>query len=286
MVKVTPEERISYFLGARIKGAGTRRKDLGQYYAATPVQEAKRLAMDSLKLSQQGVDPILADKKQRAKSEALSVTVGDTFDTYLRMKSLKARTERVYCTTFRFVFQSWADRLIRSISRTDAEATFLEAQKKRDMAAAGKALSIMSAVFNFAMADEVDGERLISENLFDVIKQKKLKRTPEPRNNYLSASEISRLITLFHIEIDWGSKQTKGVTPQGINYVMVLLSSGIRRSEGAGHRWEEVDWRSKVFVIRDAKNVSDHHIPMSLVSKWILEKHRKISCDADGLSRA
>ena len=205
-VKVTPTGRISYFVEARIKGAGTRRKTLGQY-PATPVSDAKRLAMEFLKLSQQGVDPVLAEKKQRAKSEALSVTVGDTFNTYLRMRSLKARTERDYRTTFRLVFQSWEGRPIRSISRRDAEAAFLEAQEERGMATAGKASRIMSAVFNFAMADEVDGERLIAENPFDVIKQKKLKRTPKPRDNYLNASEISRLITFFHNEIDWGSKE-------------------------------------------------------------------------------
>lgn len=273
-VKVTPRGRISFFAEARVKGAGTRRKTLGQY-PATPLQDAKDKAMAFLRQAQAGVDPIKAEKKEKAKAKALSQTVWEVFNGYCEAKDLKPNTLRDYQSTFRLVFKSWAKTPLREITRKDAESVFQKTVKDRGMATAGKASRIMSAVFNYAMADEVDGERLITENPFDVIKQKKLRKTPVRRTNYLDGRDISRLITLFHDEIDWGKPNTKGVTPQGINYVMLLLSTGLRRSEATGLLWKDVNFENETFIVRNTKNGTDHHVPMSTLTKWMLRKQKK-----------
>lgn len=273
-VKLTPKGRIAFFAEARIRGGQTRRKTLGQH-PATSIQDAKDKALEFLRQAQAGVDPVVMERKATAKKQALSKTVEDVFQDYLGARSLKARTLRDYRSTFGLVFSSWRSKAIREVTRKDAEDLFTETSKNRGMTTASKATRIMSAVFNFAMADEVDGERLLTENPFDVIKQKKLLRTPKARDHYLSSHDIGRLVTFFENEMDWGARQVKGVKPQGINYVMLLMATGLRRSEATGLRWENVDWEAKTFFVKDTKNGTDHHVPMSTLVEWILRKQQK-----------
>lgn len=275
-VKVAPSGRISFFVEARVRGGGTRRKTLGQH-PATPLSDARERAMEFLRKAQAGIDPVKADRAEKAKQEALSKNVWELFSSYLEARHLAPKTIKDYHSTFRLVFTPWAKRPIRSITRAEVEKVFHETSKNRGMATASKASRMMSAVFNFAMAEEVDGERLITENPFDVIKQKKLKRALKSREHFLSAQDVNTLITFFHDQIDWAAKAAKGVTPQGINYVMLLLSTGLRRSEGASLRWEDVDWRTKTFVVRDTKNGTNHHVPMSDLTEWVLRKQEKVS---------
>ena len=279
-VKITPKGRISFFVEARVRGGRTRRKTLGTF-PATPIQDAREKAMEFLRLAQSGVDPVKAQRKEVAKAAALSKTVKSVFDDYCDAKSLKPKTLRDYRNTFDLVFNDWHQKQIREITRQDAEGVYKKASKNRGSATAGKASRIMSAVFNYAMADEIDGERLIRENPFDVIKQKKLRPTPKRREHYLDVQDINKLITFFHDEIDWGAKDTKRVTPQGINYVMLLLSTGLRRSEAASLRWEDVNWYSKQFVVRETKNGTDHHVPMSTLTNWILKKQKELTGESE-----
>lgn len=273
-IKIAPSGRISFIAEARVRGGRTRRKTLGQY-PATPVSDAREKAMEFLRMAQAGIDPVKADRAEKAKQEALSKNVWELFSSYVEAKPLAPKTLKDYHSTFRLVFMSWAKRPIRSITRAEVETLFRETGKVRGMATANKASRIMSAVFNFAMADEVGGERLVTENPFDVLKQKKLKRALKSREHFLSAQDIKILITLFHDKIDWGSTATEGITPQGINYVMLLLSTGLRRSEGASLRWADVDWQGKQFVVRGTKNGTDHHVPMSSLTEWVLRKQHK-----------
>lgn len=275
-VKVTPSGRISFFAEARVRGGPTRRKTLGQH-PATPLSDARERAMEFLRKAQAGIDPVKAARAEKAKQEALSKNVWEIFSSYLEARPLAPKTLNDYQSTFRLIFLPWAKLPIRSVTRAEVEKLFHETSKNRGMASANKASRMMSAVFNFAMADDVDGERLIAENPFDVLKQKKLKRALKPREHFLPAQDVNTLIMFFHDQIDWGGKATNGVTPQGINYIMLLLSTGLRRSEGASLRWEDVDWQSKTFVVRDTKNGTNHHVPMSTLTEWVLKKQLKVA---------
>ena len=92
------------------------------------------------------------------------------------------------------------------------------------------------------MADEVNGERLITENPVDVLKQKGIKRSIKKREGYLEDRDISKLITFFHDAKDWPETPAHGVTNQGINYIMLLMATGLRKSEALSLQWGDVDW--------------------------------------------
>ena len=268
-VKVTPNGRISYIAEGRIRGGRTRRITLGQYPALS-LSQARQLATDTLFLMQQGKDPKTIRDTEAAKERALSKSLADVFREYMKTKNLKASTVRDYNNTFELVFSEWKALPIKSISRSTCEKKFIETRESRGLPTAAKAFRIISAIFNYAMADEIDGHRLIKENPVDVIRQKKISRKVKARDRFLSDKEISKLIHYYHIEKDWPETRKHGVSAQGINYVMLLLCSGLRKGEALSLRWNDIDWDNKCFVVGDTKNATDHSVPMSAMLQIIL----------------
>ena len=195
-VKVMPTGRISFIVEARIRGGSSKRITLGQSPALS-VSDAKDRAAQFIQQMQSGIDPVKAKQAEAARKDALSKSVAEVFNSYVANRDLKDSTKRDYRTTFRLVFSSWAKRPIRDIIRQDAEEVFRDTRDNRGHATATKAFRIISAVFNYAMADEVNGERLITENPVDVLKQKGIRRNIKKREGYLDDRDISKLITFF-----------------------------------------------------------------------------------------
>jgi integrase len=273
-VRVSPKGKITFIAEGRIKGAGTRRKTLGTY-PAMEVEEARFLARLLIRQMQQGVDPVKAAKAKAHKEQSLSKSVEGIFLDYLRVRTLKPKTEKDYRNTFYLVFDDWKDRPARDITRSDAQELFFETRDNRGLAMAGLAFRIISAVFNMAKADEVAGERLIKENPVDVLKDKRIDRKVDRRKRYLSDAEIAKFVELFHDALNFYEREPHGVTRQGGNYVMLLLATGLRKSEALALKWIDVDWTARHFVVHNTKNGTDHYVPLSSLISHVLLLQRQ-----------
>jgi len=272
-VKFTPKGRKSFIAEGRVRGGKTRRITLGQFPAQS-VSEARKKARLSIQMMQDGLDPKAEREAAKRREVATSKTLQDVFEEYITTKDLKAKTEYDYRNTLKTVYEGWEDKPIREITRKDCEDAFVKARTLRGLPTATKANRIISAVFRFAMADEIGGERLLKENPATVIKARGYVTRIKPRNKFLTDIEISKLIHFWLTEKDWPSPSGHGVTEQGINYVMLLLCSGLRRGEALRLRWEDVDESRKHFVIHDTKNGTDHYVPISKVISQILERQK------------
>ena len=140
---------------------------------------------------------------------------------------------------------------------------------------------ILSALFNFASADEVQGVRLLTNNPVNIIKQKGVSRAIPRREDYLTEDQIHSLMHFHMTERTFAEQYRKGLTDQGITYVMLLLFSGMRRTEALRLRWEDMDYDKRLFVARDTKNGSDHYIPMSDMLMWILNAQKDIADESE-----
>ena len=114
----------------------------------------------------------------------------------------------------------------------------IKIRKERGEATAAKFKRIGSAVFKFAMADEIDGERLIRENPFNVISEKGIRIKTKKRVTFLTDAEVSTLITFYMNYDNALVPPTHGVTGQGINYVILLMTTGLRKSEALSLKWK------------------------------------------------
>lgn len=279
-VKVTPAGRKSFVVDGRVKGGRTRRFTLGTYpEVSTSDARAKALALISQ--MQQGADPKSESDKANAIASFTRKTLAEVFDEYLNIRDLKPKTRVDYKNTMHSVFSDWLSQPINKISREHVMKRFTKARDERGKATAVKSFRILSALFNFALADEVQGVRLLTDNPVNVIKQKGVSRAIPKREDYLTEDQIYRLMHFHMTERTFAEQYRKGVTDQGINYVMLLLFSGMRRSEALRLRWEDVDYDKRLFVARDTKNGSDHYIPMSDMLMWILNAQKDVAGESE-----
>lgn len=275
-VKVTPKGKVSFFAEGRVKGGRTRRITLGSH-PALPVSEARELAADKLKTMRQGTDPVVEERKQKAKDETFAKTLKSVFDEFINSRDLKPTTKLDYEGTFRLVFDDWGNKPIREITRQDVEKRFIEVREKRGLATAGKASRILSAICNFAMVDEIEGEPLLSSNPVDVIKQKKYKRVPRRRETHLTKKQIGKLYTFHRDAMDWPENPAHGVSKQGINFFLLIMATGLRRSEGLSLTWADVDFDEQVLTVRNTKNHTDHTVPLSDLTTTILQSQKTVA---------
>ncbi|MEP5378886.1 MAG: tyrosine-type recombinase/integrase, partial [Hyphomicrobiales bacterium] len=257
-------------------------------HPALSVAEARREASANLNLMHNGIDPVKKRKEEirealgeEERQKALSTTFGDLFDRFMHSRTLKATTVRDYQSTVRVVFGDWLDRPIREISRRNIEDRFMETKDNRGKAQAVKAMRILSAIMNFAMADEVSGERLVANNPCDVLKQKRVNRSIKKREDYLEDDDIQRMFHFFLSVFEHEQAPKTGITRQGINYILLLLSTGLRKSEALGIRWNDVDSGRRALVVRDTKNGTDHWVPISKLTQWILERQKAVSKESE-----
>ena len=280
-LKVSPAGRVSFIAEGRIRNGSrsrTRRITLGTYPALS-VAQARELAVQQLSLMQQGVDPVVALQQAREHEQSLSQSLDDIFEAFLRARDHKPKTRVDYINTVKLVFTDWLGQPIRDISRREVQDRFLKIKEERGEASANKAMRILSAIMNYAKAEDVGSERLITENPCQVLLERRIIRRLPRRERYLTDSEIDKLIHFHSTVMDWPNGRKHGVTKQGIHYVMLLMTTGLRRAEGFGLMWEDVDFDRKLFKVRDTKNGTDHVIPMSTSVEWTLKQQRELVGD-------
>jgi integrase len=275
-IKVMPSGRKSFIVDGRVKGGRTRRFTLGTHPSLS-TSEARDTAQHLISMMQRGEDPKEVKLQQAAIKEMQSKTLVSTFEEFLAARNLKPKTARDYRNTLNSVFSAWLSKPINKVARKDVFDLFVETRDNRGQATATKAFRILSSIINFAMADDVGGVRLLTENPVDVLKEKRVDRKVKRRERYLDEMEIEKLMHFDLVERKFHPKPTHGVSAQGMNYVMLVLFTGMRKSEVSNLRWEDIDFKNETLVARDTKNGSDHYVPMSQMIRWKLEAQKKVS---------
>jgi integrase len=182
------------------------------------------------------------ERVEQEQDDKKAVTFGKFFnDTYLpNGKTHKSKnTVKVEEISFRI----WIEPAIGDIPLRDVAQTDVERIKKK-MLDAGKSprtvqlcLGFIRQVYNYAK----------SQNLYNgdtPVARVKLPRVDNAKLRYLSPEEIDKLLTELKVEID--------------SHDMALLSvnCGLRFSEAASLRWEDVNYDTGTLSIRDSKTGS------------------------------
>ena len=225
-----PSGRKSFIVDGRVKGGRTRRFTIGTHPSLS-ASDAREKAQHLMSMMQRGEDP----KEVRLERDAIKVmqskTLATTFEEFLSVRNLKPKTVKDYQGTVNTVFAAWLSKPINNIKRKDVFDLFVDTRDNRGQATAVKAFRILSAIINFAKADDVGGVRLLTENPVDVLNEKRVDRKVKRRERYLKEAEIERLMHFDLVERTFDPNATHGVTEQGMNYVMLVLFTGMRKRE-------------------------------------------------------
>jgi integrase len=269
-VRATPGGK-AYYAESRVAGR-TRRVTIGRSDLFT-LDEARKQARITLGSMATGIDPTKAKVDARAKS----ITQEDAVSKFLSGRDLKAGTRADYTMILETYFGSWKKKQLKDVTPNDCVARFDKITRENGPTTANLAFRVYRSMYSYARADTAgpDGRYTLPENpvkrLSDLRRWHKAKR----RQSYLPDD----LFPAFKAHLDSLRFDLHPAAPVFADYIELLLRSGLRKSEGLGLLWSDVNMTAKTFTVRDTKNRTDHTLPMSVQIFAILQRRFENKAD-------
>jgi integrase len=235
-----------------------RRITLGKYGALT-AEQARKEAKSLLGKIARGENPI-AEKKEKAIKH---ITLRQAFNDYLAArKSLKESTTKDYEGVLKQVVPDWLNKPLINISKELIQRRHARHGENNSKARANYAMRLLRAIFNFAI------HQYQSEDGIQVFTTNPVKSLSHARSWYRIARR--QTIVKNHELADWyrglnrlSESYSKHDAAMWQDYFLLVLFTGMRRSETASIRWNNVDLIAKTFTLHDTKNRDSHTLPMS-----------------------
>jgi integrase len=250
--KINPSGSVQLIAEVRHKGR-TVRKTIGQH-PHIDVKEARQLAINF-------IHQVKTD--QLDKPSAL-LSLETLFKNYTRTDRLKPNTLKNYKEVIGFYLSDWLQKPVASITKQMVEERFYKIRDKGisggkpTYSQATKTMRILSALMNYAMADE-----LIESNPVQVLKLKRVDRSIKKRTNYLPAIKARELL----------ERTAQDAHPVALA-IHLMIYAGLRKNEALRLRWTDIETIEGIrcIIIRDTKNSRPHYVPVTPPIEKILAK--------------
>ncbi|MDE2293816.1 MAG: integrase family protein [Gammaproteobacteria bacterium] len=273
---VTDHGAKSFILYRRMDGRPTR-YFLGHFPDLTP--ENARAKAESIRgRMAMGENVVVGDRTARAQA----VTAWEVFQRYKAARStLKPRTLAGYQRFLELAFPAWKDRPIAAITKDAVGQRHLELTQKHGPAYADGAMRFLRALVNFALAqyEAPDGTPLLPDNPVKRLSQTRAWNKVKRRTTVIRQSQIKAFVGAL-LELKAEPARLNVPDTQGAlvaDYVLLLLLTGLRRSEAASLQWAEIDFVARTLTVRDTKNGDDHTLPLSDYLFELLQARREIT---------
>lgn len=259
-LRITRSGSKAFVVEKRVEGKN-RRSTLGVYPQIT-VEQARRKAMESLGKMSFGVDITEEKRADRSRAEQERITVIEVFEQYLQArKSLKPNTIKDYTRHLNETLGCWKYKPMVSINRE----MVMKLHKKRgneSITRANGAMRVLRALFNFAMEyyEKGDGSSLFRENPVMVLSRTKAWYPQKRRRTLIPPHKLKHWFDAVNSLQDEKHNSQSGLIR---DYLLFLLFTGLRRSEAAQLKKEDIDLYGMQFTIPDTKNGEPHVLPIT-----------------------
>jgi integrase len=248
-LRITSGGAKSFIVEKRVNGR-VKRMTLGRYGNLT-VEQARTEAMKILGKVATGSDPI-AEKRERY---ARSVSLQQVFNDYLKTrKDLKESTIQDYTKIMNTSFDGWLNTPIAEITKDMVEKKH-RVLGERSEARANNSMRVLRALINHAMSkyEDAKGNPIMLINPVDRLSQTRAWYKVEPRKNLIRPTQLK----------PWYEATLQLNNETSRDYLHFLLFTGLRKTEAAQLRWENINFEEKTFTIPDTKNSEPHTLPFS-----------------------
>ena len=177
------------------------------------------------------------------------------FDDYLvTHPRLTPHTVKDYRRHLKESYPDWLNKRITDITK-DMVARKHRELSARSPARADNAMRVLRALMKHAMAryDDKAGNPILVTNPVSVLSRTRAWNPRKRKDRYIKPHQ---LVAWYQATL----KLTQGVSR---DYFLLLLFTGLRKSEAVHLKWEDVDFNDRTFTARDTKNRRDHTLPMS-----------------------
>lgn len=236
----------TYMVSKRLKSGSPRKIKLGRH-SEISLKMARSRAKNVLAKLSDGVDPNQQEKEKKGQQ----ITLREMLEVYISNKDLKQRTIKDYRAALRETWSDYLDRPIGDITESIVQDRNTS-RGKSSKARTANAMRVLRAVFNYAAA-EYKKEGLYKDNPVTTLSERRTWHKVARRKTFINREDLQSW---------WYAVQELEFMPR--RYFTFLLLTGVRASEAMNLRWEDLNFRSKTFHIRDPKNrEADVVLPLS-----------------------
>jgi integrase len=245
-----------YIAEGKVDGK-TVRISIGHHGIFT-AEQARSEAKNLLGMIARGINPNDVSKAKKAKS----VTLAEVYQAYLKARnSLKPRTIYDYDRFMKTYFEEWNNKPLAEISKDLIEKKHREIGERSE-AQANLAMRFMRAIFNFALGqyEASSGNPIIADNPTKRLSQTRAWYRVERRQTVIKAHDLPA----WFKAVNELPSLSSGINREAVkDYLLLLIFTGLRREEGLGLQWKDVDFKAKTLTIPDPKNRQSHTLPLS-----------------------
>lgn len=217
-----------------------------------PKLNARKLASIIIADMSQGENPNETKKARREQG----VTVSEALENYfLDNPTLKPNTVKIYRGLIHNHAADWLNKSVKSITNEMVLKKHTDITRKGFKESANKFVRTVRAVF-------YQNKQLLPENPACIPAKKW--NPSERRTNLVMAHQLP----------DWFIAVSEYKNQDLSDYLLLLLLSGLRRSEGFSLLWNDVDLKGRTLIARDTKNGKDHTLPLSDYLCEMLEQRK------------
>lgn len=231
----------SYVVQKDLPNSGPTRRVTVANVNAIPLKEAREIAGSVIAKLGQGIDPKAKKPKDWTLREAL--------ENYVRgRKDLRPASIKSYRRSIEVYVVDWADKPLRSVTRDMVLDRLGKLGEEKGAATANTTMRTLRVLWNDA-----------AEHLPDL--------PPNPvrlRKQWFPVARRSRMVKLedlprFYVAVN------ELPNPVARDYLLLLLFTGLRRTEAATLRWDDIDFVGKVIRIpgQRTKSGSKLDLPMT-----------------------
>lgn len=256
-LRVTSGGTRAFFVEKLVNGT-LKRITIGHYPELT-TEQARKEAQVLLGKMVIGIDPVAERKAKKIKG----TTLQKAFDDYkTARKGLKPTTINDYERVLKQVVPDWLEKSLSNITKDMIIKRHTTYGENNSEARANLAMRLLRAIFNYAINEyqTADGKEIILENPVKRLSHTRGWYRVERRDGVIKSHQLA----------DWyqGLMQLSEYYPPDVaamwqDYFLLVVLTGMRRTEAASLSFDNVDLKAKTFTLRDTKNRDNHSLAMS-----------------------
>ena len=247
-LRVTSSGVRSFILQKRIHGKD-HRITLGRYGELT-TEQARKDAQIKAGLIAGGGDPV-ADKRRAALA---TKTLAEVLADYGEARnSITDSTRKDMAGVLKRYSADWLKKPINTITPDMVLARHKRIGKETP-ASANKWGRYLRALLSFAAGryTDTEGRPILTDNAVKILSRARSWYRVERRQSVIQPHQIAAW---------WAAVMALGNNAHR-DYLLTLMLTGLRKEEGRGLAWADVDLIAKTLTVRDTKNHSAHTLPM------------------------
>lgn len=268
-LRITETGTKTFCVRSNHKGKSVR-VTIGKFPKVT-VEQARTNTKQHLSTLVMGQNPNDLKRTERAKGITLQQCMDDFFISQTKLKEV---TVKNYKNTMKQYMSDWIDKALIDISRDDIEKRHREITLKSPTRA-NAAMRMLRRLIEFAHAvyEDENGNPVILHNPVRRLNHVKAWNKETRKTTYIKTMDLPLWWTAVQTTEEWLDCRDPILIR---DYFTLILLTGLRRTEAASLKWQNIDFDLKTLTIpaEESKNGYVHTLPLSdVLYDLLLSRH-------------